>query len=124
LYGIEGHGKGEVDHVGGIAKVYARDEISGGVIFTDAGQIVNSLIKKFGANTTPRYQIREIYLESLNEARNVRRKKNYKTVDGSSAFHVVVFQPNQNFLKLLLGSVFVRNANRNMVRAPYSRNFN
>lgn len=29
LWGIAGHGKGEVDHVGGVAKVAARRAISG-----------------------------------------------------------------------------------------------
>lgn len=29
LYGIAGHGKGEVDHVGGVAKVAVRKEIAG-----------------------------------------------------------------------------------------------
>ena len=33
LWGIAGHGKGEVDHVGGIAKVAARRAISGKVCF-------------------------------------------------------------------------------------------
>ncbi len=42
LYWIEGHGKGEVDHVGGIAKVYARDQITRGVIFTNAAGMATS----------------------------------------------------------------------------------
>ena len=57
LYGIEGHGKGEVDHVGGIAKVYARDQISRGVIYQNASSIVSSLVNKFGEKTNPKYHI-------------------------------------------------------------------
>ena len=33
LYGIANHGKGEVDHVGGVAKVAVRRSISGGAIY-------------------------------------------------------------------------------------------
>ena len=33
IYGIAGHGKGEVDHVGGLAKITIRREISGGGFF-------------------------------------------------------------------------------------------
>eukprot|EP00794_Sanderia_malayensis_P019611 gene19611-21542_t len=97
LYGIEGHGKGEVDHVGGIAKVYARDQITRGVIFTNAAGIATSLIKKFGANMKPAYHIKEVEVEELEELRCKRRKKVFKTVDGSSTFHVLVFKPKESF---------------------------
>ena len=94
IYGVEGHGKGEVDHVGGIAKVYARDEINRGTIFTNASGIVNSLICKFGANSDPKYDIREIDVQELTAIRSKRNRMVFKTVHGSDSFHVMVFKPN------------------------------
>jgi len=36
LYGIAMHGKGEVDHVGGVAKDAVRREIAGGEVFENS----------------------------------------------------------------------------------------
>ena len=97
FYGVEGHGKGEVDHVGGIAKVFARDQINRGVIFSGAAHIVSHLIQKFGTNKSPEYHIAEIKVEELEVLRESRCRKQYKTVDGSASFHVMVFKPNQTY---------------------------
>ena len=43
LWSIAGHGKVEVDHVGGTAKVTIRQDIAGGMFFTDAEDMVHHL---------------------------------------------------------------------------------
>ena len=60
MYGVAGHGKGEVDHVGGIAKVAVRKEICGGEVFQTSQQIVAFLEPKFRDKECPRYHIVEI----------------------------------------------------------------
>jgi hypothetical protein len=95
--GVEGHGKGEVDHVGGIAKVSARDEMTRGTIFENAAHIVSHLINKFGANDNPEYDIKELTVKDLENERDLRRKKVYKTIDGSASWHVLVFNPGQTY---------------------------
>ena len=48
LYGVAGHGKGEDDHVGGMAKVAVRQEIARGAYFANAEEVVSFLTHKFG----------------------------------------------------------------------------
>ena len=99
MYGIAGHGKGEVDHVGGIAKVAVRREIAGGAVFQKSGEITCFLEEKFGKKECPNYHIREIAEDSLDEARDEANRNIYKTVDGSSEFHVCIFSPNKTEFK-------------------------
>ena len=40
MYGISGHGKGEVDHVGGTAKVSVRRVAATGKVYHQASDIV------------------------------------------------------------------------------------
>ena len=44
---IAGHRKGEMDHVSGIAKVTIRQDIVGGMFFTDAEDMVHHLSSKY-----------------------------------------------------------------------------
>ena len=60
LYGIAGHGKGEVDHVGGVAKIGVRTAIASGSVFDNSKEIVSFLNEKFGKKESPRYHIREM----------------------------------------------------------------
>ena len=94
LWGIEGHGKGEVDHVGGIAKVAARTSIAGGTVFQNSLEIVEFLNEKFGLNEIPRYHIVEMGVNHLTKEREEDHRKDFKTINGSSSFHVAVFTPN------------------------------
>jgi hypothetical protein len=50
VFGIAGHGKGEVDHVGGIAKIAIRREIANDADLKDAEDMVTFLLKKFESN--------------------------------------------------------------------------
>ena len=97
FYGVEGHGKGEVDHVGGIAKVSARNEMARGKIFNNASDIVQHLINQFGTRDNPEYHITEGTVGELEEERESRRRKVYKTIKGSALWHVMIFKPGQAY---------------------------
>ena len=94
MYGIAGHGKGEVDHVGGVAKVAVRRQIAGGEVFLRSKNIVEFLRNKFGENTSPSYHIVEIEEKPSEEERDLDHRKVFSTVDGSSSFHVIIFTPH------------------------------
>ena len=99
IYSVAGHGKGEVDNVGGVAKVAVRQEISRGAYFSNAAEVVSFLEEKFGEKKFPEYEIKEILPENLEELRASAAKKNFNTVDGSSFFHVIIFQPGASTMK-------------------------
>ena len=47
IWSIAGHGKGEVDHVGGIAKVTITQDIVGGMFFANAEEMVCRLPRNY-----------------------------------------------------------------------------
>ena len=55
IFGIEGHGKGEVDHVGGVVKVAVRQQIARGDLFTTASEVKEFLMETFGRKEHPKY---------------------------------------------------------------------
>ena len=55
IYGIVGHGKGEVDYLGGIAKVSIWKAITSGLSFSNSEEIVDYLGNKFKDSTSPKY---------------------------------------------------------------------
>ena len=55
VYGVAGHGKGEVDHVGGLAKVCVRREIAAGEALYNSEDMVECLKNKFGDSESPLY---------------------------------------------------------------------
>ena len=91
-YGIPGHGKGEVDHVGGTAKVTIRRMAAAGRTFLDASDIVEALIEKYANSSTTKYIIKEISSKDLEFARKEARSLKISTVDGNSSLRVIVFQ--------------------------------
>ncbi|XP_066925552.1 uncharacterized protein [Clytia hemisphaerica] len=93
VYGIAEHGKGEVDHVGGVAKTSVRREVANGSLFINAGDIVSFLQNKFEEKESPRYVIDEI-TDQAERLRNICRLKNFSSIEGSSKFQVMVFRPN------------------------------
>ena len=68
-YGIPGHGKGEVDHVGGTAKVTIRRMAAAGCTFINATDIVDALKKNYADSTTTQNCIKEISEEELQTSR-------------------------------------------------------
>jgi hypothetical protein len=99
VYGVAGHGKGEVDHVGGLAKVAIRRETAAGQTLQNAEEMVECLIEKFGSSEYPMYYFKEIKTTDLDEARERSQRTVYHTVDGSSKFQVLVVDPGSNSIK-------------------------
>ena len=105
LYGIAGHGKGEVDHVGGIAKISIRREIVTEGFMSDAGEMVDFLKEKFGQKTNPKYVIKEIDENILEMARAENKLKNSKPLMVQQSFKHCA--SNQVVLVLKLPLIFV-----------------
>ena len=95
IFSVAGHGKGEVDHVGGVAKVKVRREVAAGKKLQFADEMVQFLSEKFGEKTDPGYKFKDITPEQLEEARKEQRLKIYSTIAGSSKFQATVFRPHQ-----------------------------
>ena len=100
LFSVACHGKGEVDHVGGLAKVAIRRFIGAGGMVLDADDCLAFLTKKFEEKTNPKFYCRKISVSSLNEARTEARLKKYPTIEGSTLFQVMVFKPNSPVFKV------------------------
>ena len=60
VFGIPEHGKGEVDHVGGIAKSTIKREIAAGEFLTGVKEMVELLQSKFSVSVQPIYIIKEV----------------------------------------------------------------
>lgn len=99
IFGIAWHGKGEVDHVGGIAKVSIRQEIAAGEFFSDAGDMVKFSQGKYKDHTSPHYVIKEIDPKQLEVDRATLKLKNFRGIQGSSKFQVIIFMPNSNTIR-------------------------
>ena len=99
MYGIAGHGKGEVDHVGGVAKVAVRREMASGAVFRESSEIVDFLLQKFSSKESPRYIIKEISEKALSEARKKEERKTFETAGVSSKFMSIIFTPNSSKFK-------------------------
>ena len=99
IYGISGHGKGEVDHVGGISKVAIRREVAAGKFLSTAEQMVEFLNDKFFERDHPKYSCHEVTSKILDEERASDRLFRHKTIEGSSTFQVLVFKPDSETFK-------------------------
>ena len=93
LYGVAEHGNGEVDHVGGIAKVSDRDAIAGVRAFENASEITDFLKVHFQYKTSPDYHIVEITESLIADVKSSIKNKVYKTIEGSSSWQACVFKP-------------------------------
>jgi len=94
IYGVPGHGKGEVDHVGGIVKVAIRKSVAAGETYVNSGEMVDFLIQKFESSKT-NYVIRDIACHELDKVRSQFRSKRFTSIDGSSKFQCIIFTPGQ-----------------------------
>lgn len=99
LYGIAGHGKGEVDHVGGLAKVAIWREIAAGNFFPDSNSMVNFLNAKYSEKNNPAYFFKDIMCNTLDTERSNERLLKHRTVDGSNSFQIILFTPNADTFK-------------------------
>ena len=60
VFGIPEHGKGEVDHIGGIAKSFIKSEIAAGEFLTGVKEMVELLQSKFSVSVQPIYIIKGV----------------------------------------------------------------
>jgi len=98
VFGIPEHGKGEVDHVGGIAKTTIRREIATGAFFIDIQDMNDMLCSKFSNHTEPSYFFKEINEGDTSDLRKKASLKVFNTINGSSKFQVIVFRPNVKYV--------------------------
>ena len=94
-YGVAGHGKGEVDHVGGLTKVKIRREVAAGHVLQTSSEMVEWLQTKFETKRDPIYVFKNFEQKSLEAERATQQLKRYATVNGSANFQVIVFRPNE-----------------------------
>ena len=97
VYGISGHCKGEVDSADRHIKNAIRNRIRAGDYILDTDDCLAALNEKFCDYTNPSYSFRKIEAEKLIEKRNEVLKLDFKRVDGTMDFHVLVFKPFQKF---------------------------
>ena len=95
VYGIAGHGKGEIDSAGGHMKNAARKGIQMGIEIKNADEVVSYLTSKFDSYSSPSYYFNKILPNDLMEEREHRRFKKFKTIAGSDSYHVLVFSPGE-----------------------------
>ena len=98
LWSIAGHGKGEVDHVGGVAKIIIKRAISNDFFYENSSDMVQYLPDKFSNNLLYRF-LQEVDVKAFEKERAEDSLKVYDTVDGSSTFQVAVFTPNSETFK-------------------------
>ena len=89
IYEIAEHGKGEINHIRGIAKNTICQEAAKGESFFSAEDIAHLLRIKFGDNENPSYCIKEVSCEELEIRRQAARFVEHQTIDGSASFQVV-----------------------------------
>jgi hypothetical protein len=99
IYGIASHGKGEVDHVGGLIKTCLRRSIGSGNFFHTSEEMVTYLQEKFQERNHPKYEIHEILVSELEKKRVLSRLEVANSVDGSSTFQIMLFSPNKETFK-------------------------
>ena len=95
IFSIPEHGKGEVDHVGGIT----RTAIASGEHVADSHSALSLLQERLGKKESPRFFFKYIRKDALQQRRDEGRLKIFNKVDGSSAFQVMVFTPGSKQVK-------------------------
>lgn len=93
VFSVAGHGKGEVDHVGGLAKCAIRRYIGTRGKINNANDCCKFLQSKFGSKSDPSFHIYEMKQQSLDEAREESQWKDFPTIHGSDEWHAMVFKP-------------------------------
>ena len=99
VFGVAEHRKGEVDHVGGLAKTTIRRTIASGELLSTASAMVEFMKNHFEDKEHLIYKVCEILKSDLDDARFEALRKGFLTIDGSSLFQVMVFTPHSNVIK-------------------------
>jgi len=100
IYGIAGHGKNEVDAVGGVAKIAIRKAIAQGQSFFNSEDCIDFLMGKFGECVSPTYSVQLIDPEKLADDRKEARFQRFPTIKGSSTFQIIIFHPDSDVIKV------------------------
>ena len=98
VFDIADHGKGEVDHVGGAAKVAVRQQIAR-ELFTSAWEVHETLKKKIGEKDHLKYHIHQLSTDELENERQTNVNTVFKTIAGSASFEIMIFKPNSEVFK-------------------------
>ena len=85
-YCVAGHGKGGVDHVGGLTTVKIRREVATGYVLQTSSEMVEWLQTKFEIKRDPIYVFKIFNHKSLEAERATEQLKCYATVNGSAKF--------------------------------------
>ena len=94
IFGIAEHGKGEVDHIGGLAKNTLRRAIAAGEFFNDVGEMVEYFGETLHSTEHLQYIVKELEEKDLKSARAAARLKVFPSIDGCNKFQVMLFEPN------------------------------
>ena len=123
FYRLEGLGKGEVNHVGGIAKV-STHEITRGAIFSYAAQVVSHLVRKLWTKENPYTSSEKLLFPNLKMREHNDVKNFSKQSMGLPPFMSWFSNRDSHFSLCLLEFVFVKNAPTIMDLVIYFHNMN
>ena len=87
------HGKGEVDHVGGLAKTTLQRAIAGGKFF-NVGEMVEYLNETLHSTEHLQHILKETDEKDLESERTAGKLKVFPLIDCSNKFQVMLFKPN------------------------------
>ena len=94
IFGVAEHGKGEVDHVGGLAKPTLQRAIAAWEFSNDVGEMVEYLDETLHSTEHLQYIVKEIDGKDLECERAAARLKEFPSIDGSNKFQLILFEPN------------------------------
>ena len=120
VFGVAKHGKGEVDHVGGLAKTTIRQKIGTGEHFQNAA----TMVEYFQDKSNLVYKVREVNISELDEARFEASKKGFITINGSSLFQVIVFTPHSHTIKAAPRLCLCDSCKTEKAPAPFLKHMN
>ena len=94
VFGVANHGKGEVDHVGGLAKVSVRLSVASGETFYCSADMVEYLSENFKDKRHPPHFYKELLQDELDVARAEASLTRFQTIAGCDNFQVMIFNPH------------------------------
>ena len=98
-YGVAGHGKGEIDSSRGHLKNLVWQAIANKVHITSDKEAIDHLMCHYADKIYPAYNVSRINPDDLQAERKKPLYMEYKTVQGTDSFHVLIFQPgSETFL--------------------------
>ena len=99
LFSVTGHGKGEVNHVEGLAKSSTRQYVGAGGKVLNATDFKDFLETMFTEKPNPTFFLKLTDVDDLADSWAEARLKKYLMIEGSDNFQVIVFQSNSTTFK-------------------------